>query len=674
MSNLSRRMILSMPLLAGLPASAWSGAAMPPLRSTAPRPDDTDWTSYAGDLASRRYSPLDQITGANFNDLEVAWRFRTEALGPLPEYNLQVTPLVANGIVYTTGGTRRSVVALDAETGELLWMHRIDEGERARRAPRRLSGRGLSYWTDGQSERILYVTIGYQLVALDARTGLRDPAFGNGGIVDLKQDFDQELDPLTADVGLHATPCVVKDVVIVGAAHTPGARPRTRNNVKGYVRAFDVRTGKRLWTFHTIPKAGEFGHDSWDNGTENIGNAGVWCQISADPALDLVYLGVELPTGDTIGNYRRGNALFGESIVAVDLHTGERKWHYQTVHHGLWDYDIACAPILIDFPHRGRLVKALALPSKQSFLYVLDRQTGKPVWPIPEKPVPAGNVPGEWYAPTQPQPSKPPPYDVQGVTEDVLIDFTPELRAQAKRLIRNYRTGPLFTPPSLFDPGGTWGTLTAPSLTGGSNWPGGSCDPESHMVFVYSKTEADVLVATKNSDPAVSDFEYVGAGRARPNAGEPAVERDGFRPGAITVQGLPLLKPPYGRITAINLATGAIAWQIAHGSTPDEVTNHPALKGLTIPRTGRAGLLGTLTTKTLLICGEAGFATTETGKRGAMLRAYDKQTGEEKGAVYMPAPQTGSPMTYILNGRQYIVLAIGGGRYGSELVAYRLPS
>ena len=664
MPLLSRRVALLLPLVSYLaaklsPARAQSAAA----------PGYGEWPSYAGDLANTRYSPLDQIDASNFSDLEVAWRFKTDQFGPRPEYNNHCTPLMIKGVLYGTAGTRRDVVALNAKTGEMLWMHRLDEGERASNAPRRQSGRGLAYWTDGVEERILYVTIGYQLVALDAKTGLRIGGFGEEGIVDLKQDIDQELDLTTADIGLHCTTCVAKDLVIVGSAHSVGNVPKTFKNTKGYVRGFDVKTGKRLWIFHTIPQEGEFGHDSWIDGTENIGNAGVWCQISADEDLNLAYLGVELPSGDATGHYRRGDGLFGESIVAVDLHTGQRKWHYQTVHHGLWDYDIPCAPILMDISVGGRIVKALALPSKQSFLYVLNRATGEPIWPIPEVAVPQGDVPGEWYSPTQPHPTKPPAYDVQGISPEVLIDFTPELREEALRLIANYRIGPLFTPPSLFEPKGTWGTLTAPSLTGGTNWPGGCYDPETGIVYVYSKTVADVMSTVENRDSEVSDFEYV---NIRNGYGDH--ERDSFRPGELTVQGLPLLKPPYGRITAIDLHEGELAWQIAHGETPDHIRNHPALAGLEIPRTGRPGSLGPMVTKSLVICGEAGFATTDSGERGAMLRAYDKATGEERGAVFMDAPQTGAPMSYMIDGVQYLALAIGGGNHSSEIVAFRLPS
>ena len=677
MSAFTRRSLLGGSLL----AYAWAVAPFARAQSSAgaaagsgsaAAPANTNWTSYAGTTMSHRYVPLDQITAANFNDLEVAWRFRPDAMGPRPEFNLQSTPVVVNGRLYSTCGTRRDVVALDAATGELLWIWRLEEGERFDHAPRKLSGHGVSYWTDGKEERIVYVTVGYQMVSLDAKTGRPDPAFGVNGMVDLKLNDDQDIGPLNDDIGLHSTPCVCKDVVIVGAAHTVGTSPRHHANAKGYARGFDVRTGKRLWIFHTIPRKGEFGYDTWLDGTDQVGNTGVWAQISADPELELVYLPVELPTGDYMGQYRRGAGLFGESIVAVDLHTGVRKWHFQTVHHGLWDFDIPCAPILVDIPVNGRTVKALAQPTKQSFLYVLDRTNGKPIWPIVEKPAPQGDVPGEWYSPTQPVPSKPPAYDRQGVSEKDLIDFTPELHAEAVELAKNYRMGPLFTPPSLYDDNGTWGTLCTPNATGGANWPGGAYDPDTHLLYVYSKTEADIAGTVKNKNPQRSDMDYVYS-RGTPPPGDKATPRGKFKPGQLTVQGLPLLKPPYGRITAIDLTKGEFAWQIAHGETPDEIRNHPALKGLKIPRTGRAGLLAPVITKTLVICGEAGYFTTPQGKRGAMLRAYDKATGEEKGAVFMDAPQSGSPVSYMLGGQQYIVVAISGGSHPGEFVAYRLP-
>jgi quinoprotein glucose dehydrogenase len=671
--SMSTVLAVSLVVLATQPAPAQSGAK------------NGEWTSYGGDLGSTRYSPLDQINAGNFNQLEVAWRFKTDNLGPRPEYQFEGTPLMAHGVVYSTAGSRRAVVALDAATGEMLWMHSENEGARGGAAPRLLSGRGLAYWTDGAEERILYVTPGYRLLALNAKTGVPVATFGRNGVVDLKQDDDQQIDPITGEVGLHATPVVTKDVVIIGAAHRSGGVPRSYKNVKGYVRGFDVRTGKRLWIFHTIPKPGEYGIDTWLNDSWSYtGNAGVWGQISVDEQLGIVYLPVELPTGDYFGAHRPGNGLFGESLVAVDLHTGQRKWHYQLVHHGIWDMDIPCAPILADITVNGRQIKAVAQPTKQAYLYVFDRITGQPVWPIEEKPVEKGDVPGEWYAPTQPFPTKPPPYERTGVLVDDLIDFTPELHAEGVKLASQYKLGPMFTPPVVSKIGGPLATLSRAQA--GSNWAGGSYDPETHRVYTVSTGTIGAYGLVPPADAAMSDMEYVqgsatsgarrsgGAGSAAGGGrtGE-AAGGEGGGGGALSVRGLPLGKPPYERLTAIDLDRGDILWQIAHGETPDNVRNHPALKGLNIPRTGRSGTIGTVVTKTLVIAGEAGFFTTPSGARGAMLRAYDKGTGKEVGAVYMPAPQSGSPMTYMHNGKQYIVVAISGGSYSAELLAFRLP-
>jgi quinoprotein glucose dehydrogenase len=646
----------------------------------------TEWPTYGGDLANTRYRPLDQINASNFNKLEIAWRFKTENLGPRPEFKLEGTPLMVKGVVYTTAGSRRAVVALDAGTGELLWMHSEQEGERGSNAPRQLSGHGVAYWSDGKEERILYVTPGYRLIALDAKTGTPVPSFGKNGVVDLKQDDDQEIDLITGEVGLHSTPIVAKNVVIVGAAHLTGGVPRSRKNVKGYVRGFDVRTGKRLWIFHTIPRPNEYGIETWEKDSWSYtGNTGVWGQICVDEDLGLVYLPVELPTGDYFGGDRPGNGLFGESIVAVDLQTGKRKWHYQLVHHGLWDMDIPCAPMLVDMTVNGKIVKAVAQPTKQAFLYVFNRENGEPIWPIEERPVPQGDVPGEWYAPKQPFPTKPPAFDTQGVSSDSLINFTPELHAEAEKLVSQYRIGPLFTPPSVSKLGGPLATIVSPGALGGANWPGGSYDPDTHTLYVFSQSGIAALGLVPSPDASVSDMEYVqgtaesaprpgrpmGAPPAAPRPGTGPIEGEGGDP--LTVHGLPLLKPPYGRITAINTDKGEFTWQIAHGETPDNVRNNPALKGLNIPRTGRAGLVGTLTTKTLVIAGEPGFYAMPSGTRGAMLRAYDKATGQEVGAVYMPAPQSGSPMTYVHNGKQYIVVAVSGGAFPGEYIAYRLP-
>src|SRR5438477_12846701 len=469
-----------------------------------------EWPAYGGDKGHTRYSALDQINADNFSKLAVAWRFKTDHLGPRPEYQYETTPLMVNGVLYATGGSRRAVVALDPETGEELWVHSEREGARATSAPRQLSGRGLAYWTDGREERILYVTPGYQLVALNAKTGMRVPTFGADGSVDLKKDDDQVIDSMSGEIGLHSTPMIARNVVIVGAAHKSGGVPIGKTNVKGYVRGFDVRTGKRLWIFHTIPSPGEYGNDTWEKDSWSYtGNAGVWAQMSVDEELGLAYLPVELPTGDYFGANRPGAGLFGESLVAVDLQTGKRKWHFQLVHHGLWDNDIPCAPILTDITIDGRTVKAVAQPTKQAGLYVFDRVTGKPIWPIEERPVEKGDVPGEWYSPTQPFPTRPPAYDRQGVSADDLIDFTPELHAQAVKLISRYVIGPLFTPPVVSRADGPLATLALPSNIGGTNWQGGSYDPETHLLYVSSQTNISALGLVPPPDAKVSDMRYV---------------------------------------------------------------------------------------------------------------------------------------------------------------------
>ncbi|MBZ5607032.1 MAG: pyrroloquinoline quinone-dependent dehydrogenase [Acidobacteriia bacterium] len=682
------------------------------------RAKDSEWSSYNADLAGSRYRPLDQINGSNFNKLEVAWRFKTDSIGNRPEYKLEGTPLMVNGVVYATAGSRRAAVALDAVTGELLWVHGEREGERGAASPRALSGRGLAYWSDGKDERIFYVTGGYRLVALDAKTGAVIPSFGKGGIVDLKLDDDQVIsawndkgewvpDLVHGEIGLQSAPVVAKDTILIGAAFREGMTPKSMRNNKGFVRGFDVRTGKRLWTFHTIPVKGETGYDTWLNGSaEYTGNTGVWNQITVDEELGLVYLPVESPTGDLYGGHRPGNNLFGESLVCVDLKTGKLKWYFQMVHHPLWDMDASAAPLLMDINVDGRAIKAVALPSKQAFLYVFDRVTGKPVWPIDERPVEKGDVPGEWYAPTQPFPTKPPNYARNGFTPDILIDFTPELRDQALTLVSRYKMGPIFTPPALSKAGGPLSTLNLGGPLGGTNWPGGSFDPETHTVYVYACNSCIYPVGLVPSPKEISDMKYIsgndgqriqiarGPGEAggadqpqlqRPPAPPPAAAAGGRGSpagggglsvlGGLTIQGLPLVKPPYGTISAINLDRGDIVWQTPHGDTPDAVRNHLALKGLNIPKTGQSTYnVGTLVTKSLVVAGDATITTTPQHPRGAMLRAYDKKTGQEVGAVYMPAAQSGSPMTYAVNGKQYIVVAVSGGNYSGEYIAYKLPS
>ena len=658
-----------------------------------------EWRAYGGDLRHQHYSPLREITAENFNMLEVAWRFKTDSLGPRPEYKLEGTPLMMNGVLYATAGTRRAVVALDAATGELRWVHAEREGARAGASPRQLSGRGVAYWTDGpgnKDERILYVTTGYRLVALDAKSGNRIASFGKDGIVDLKEGVvfgkGQQIDLVTGEIGVHSTPAVTKDgVVMVGSAFLEGGTPKTHNNTKGLVRGFDVRTGKRLWTFNTIPRPGEFGNETWLNESWAVtGNVGVWNQISVDEDLGLAYLPVETPTSDFYGGLRPGNNLFAESIVAIDYKTGQRKWHFQLVHHPIWNMDVASAPMLVDLMVDGRPVKAVAAMGKQAMLYLFNRVTGEPIFPIEERPVPQSDVPGEKTSPTQPFPTKPPPYDHQGVTLDNLIDFTPELRAEASKIAARYKTGPIFTPPPVSK---AEGPIAGFRSSGGTNWPGGSFDPETHIAYIPSYTSMPILGLLPPPNKEFSDIPYVsgnvltgvryisGPGE---NVGADAPPRTG--PGGATAttndgavnanaspQGLPLLKPPYGRITAINLDRGEIVWQVAHGETPDSVRNHPALKGVNIPRTGQSGAVGALVTKTLVIAGDPLATTMPNRPRGAMLRAYDKTTGKEVGAIYMPAQQSGTPMTYALNGKQYVVVAISGGNYSGEYVALKLP-
>jgi quinoprotein glucose dehydrogenase len=546
-----------------------------------------------------------------------------------------------------------------------------------------LSGRGLAYWSDGRDARVLYVTPGYFLIALDARTGQRVSSFGDNGAVDLKADDDQKIEPdlTSGEIGWQSAPTISGDRVLIGSAFREGFTPTSyRNN-----------TGRKLWEFHTIPQKGEPGYETWFNGSaEYTGNTGVWTEISADPQLGLAYLPVESPTSDFYGGKRPGNGLYGNSLVAVDLDTGKVKWYYQLIHHEIWDYDIASAPLLMDITVNGKPIKAVAEPTKQGFLFVLDRVTGKPVWPIPEKPVPRGKVPGEWYAPTQPIPSKPPAYARTGVTPDELIDFTPEMHAQALELVKNYQLGPIYTPPVLSEQPGPLGTLMLGPADGGTNWPGGSFNPETHTAYLYACNACLIPIGLVPPPEGFSDLPYVvgragrrvtminasganqGADAPLTTARPAPVESDDDRP--LSVAGLPIIKPPYSTITAIDLDSGEIKWQIPHGETPDFIRNSPALKGMQIPRTGQTSYnIGTLLTKTLVIAGDSMVTSTADHPRGAMLRAYDQGSGREVGAVWLPAPQSGSPMTFMLNGRQYIVVAVSGGNYSGEYICFSLP-
>jgi quinoprotein glucose dehydrogenase len=678
-----------------------------------PSTKNGEWPHYTADLKGTKYSPLDQINAENFNKLEVAWRFKTDNLGTRPEFKLEGTPLMIKGVLYATAGTRRSVVALDGKTGEVIWVHSFREGRRAAIAPRQLSGRGLSYWTDGRGdERVLYVTTGYRLIALNAKNGAMIESFGKNGVIDLKvgvvSGTGQQIDLETGEIGLHSTPTIVKDVAIIGSAFKEGMTVKTHNNSKGLVRAFDVRTGKLLWTFNTIPRPGEFGNDTWmNNSWAANGNTGVWTQITVDEELGLVYLPVETPTSDFYGGHRPGNNLFAESLVCVDLRTGKRKWHFQLVHHPIWDHDISSAPILADITVNGRTIKAVAQPTKQSFLYVFDRVTGQPVWPIEERPVPKGDVPGEWYSPTQPFPTKPPAYARTYLkVPDDLIDFTPELRAEALENLKSYKVANTpYNPPVLGKVDGIVGAINVGNLSGGTNWAGAGYDPETHIFYSQAGNSAVTGTSIRKPPAGFTDLDYVagvegrpfremeGPGygsaadaprrREAPRQPEPPPQREqpaasgpraAARSGALGPQGLPVVKPPYGVLSAIDLDKGDLLWQVPHGDTPDAIRNHPALRGLNIPKTGQGGSVGIVVTKTLVIVGDPQVTAPPGRQRGAMLRAYDKKTGKEVGAVWMPAGQSGSPMTYLVDGKQYIVVAVSGGAYSGEYIAFSLPA
>ncbi len=606
------------------------------------------WRATSADGGSTRYSPLDQINRDNVGELEIAWIWKSDNYGSRPEYKAETTPIMVNGVLYFTVADRRVVVAADAGTGETLWIWRMNEGERFDKAPRKIS-RGVSYWTDGTEERIFTITPGFHLVALNAGNGQPVEGFGEDGVVDLFEELGFDFDPI-GTIGNSSPPVVSHNVVVVGPALDPGGRPPSKGNTKADVMAFDARTGKKIWVFHTVPRPGEFGYDTWlDGSAEYTGNAGIWPPFTVDEELGYVYLPVEDATSDYYGGHRPGNNLFSASVVCLDIRTGERIWHQQLVHHDIWDYDMTAPPILVDLNVDGKPIKALVQLTKQAFAYVFDRVTGEPVWPLEERPVPQTDVPGEWTSPTQPFPTKPPPFDRQGVTRDDLIDFTPELNQMALQLVEKYRLGPLYTPPSLAaSPDGTEGTLGLPGSLGGANWEAGAADPETGYVYVGSQTRVAVHALVP---PSGGDMSFV-AGR-----------------GGSTVEGLAIIKPPYGRITAYDMNKGEIAWQVPNGETPQSIKEHPLLEGLDLPKTGSRSRAGILVTKTLMFAGE--------GWGGLpIFRAYDKATGEIIWETEIPAgAQTGGPMTYMHEGQQYIVFTAGNARTRTpgQIIAYRLP-
>lgn len=609
--------------------------------------EEGDWPDYNGNMAAQRYSPLDQINADNVDDLQIAFEFDTRHFGSQQEFTATFTPLEIDGVLYTTIGAQRDVVALDATTGQQLWQWRAQEGERFDNAPRKGSGRGLAFWRDGDEARILVITPGFYLVSLDAETGLPDPEFGENGVIDMQQGLRLGIGRDDLDIGSSMPPFVMNDVVVVGPAMAVSMRPPSASNVKGDVRAYDVRTGEHLWTFKTIPEPGEFGYDTWSaEGAQITGNAGVWAPMSGDPELGMVYLPVESATGDRFGGDRPGNNLFSTSLVAVDVNTGERQWHYQIIHHDIWDWDNPAAPILADLPNGRKVVMQV---TKQAFVYTFDRETGEPIWDIEERPVPAGDVPGEWYSPTQPFPTKPAAFDRQGVSEDDLNDLTPEIKEAALEAVEGFRLADnLFSPPSLKNAeDGTQGTLALPSATGGANWEGAALDPETGMLYVPSRTVAAVLSVDKDQRSSVDYSMALGVRVPR-------------------AMGLPIIKPPYGRITAIDMTEGEHEWMIANADTPDWIANNPALEGVDVPRTGVETRSGLLLTKTLLFAGEGVGG-------GPMFRAHDKETGEIVHEIELPGTQTGQPFTYEHDGKQYIGMVVSPQGQPAKLVVYTLP-
>ena len=614
------------------------------------------WTSYSAENGSTGYSAVDLINRDNVRNLQVAWSWKFDNFGAT---STEVTPLMINGILYFPLSPRRTIVAADAGTGETLWTWRPPQDDRETRAARTYA-RGVGYWKDGEEERIITITPGFRLVALDLKTGTPVPTFGNKGTVDLFESLDLDFaGDLIGRIGNSSPPVVSNGVIMVGPALTPNTP--SYKNVKGDVMGFDARTGKKLWAFHTIPRKGEFGYDTWLNGSADYsGNAGVWGPFSTDEELGYAYLNIEDATNDFYGGHRPGANLFSNSLVCIDIKTGKRIWHQQLVHHDIWDYDMPAAPILLDINVDGRPIKAVVQTGKQAFAYVFDRTTGQPVWPIPETSVKQTDVPGEWTSPTQPIPSKPPAFGQQSLKESDLIDFTPALHQEAVAALKasNLRYGDIFMPGSLANAAdGTRGTVM---FFGGTNWWGGRADPETGFVYISSSPSAYVIALRPNTpapnaapaNPALPPFDYVtGGGAAFP-----------------TLQGLSILKPPYGRITAYDMNKGTIAWQIANGDTPANIKNNPKLQGLNIPKTGSPRLVGLMVTKTLLFAGDG---------TNPLLHAYDKKTGEDIAQIPMPGMQTGVPMTYVHQGRQFILVPVAAtAATGStaQLVAFALPA
>ena len=620
-----------------------------------------EWRHYAADRASTKYSPLDQINPSNVDRLREVWRWTSVETEADTEHRggmYKSTPLYIDGTLYITTSLSQ-VAAIDPATGETLWVYDPKSYDAGRPANAGFQHRGLEYWrgeVEGEpAERLIYAAHHRRLISLDPATGEPDPTFGDAGMVNTALGLGREINE--RQYTHSAPPIVCADVIVLGSIISDG--PRGPKMPPGHVRGYDVRTGEMHWIFHTIPQPGELGNETWEDGSwEYSGNTNVWTMMSCDDELGIVYLPVSTPTNDWYGGHRPGDNLFAESLVALDARTGERKWHFQAVHHGLWDYDFASAPNLVDINVGGREIKAVAQVSKQGITYVFDRVTGEPVWPIEERPVPQTTVPGEWSSPTQPFPTKPPPFERLGLTEDDLIDFTPELRAEALEIVKDYVMGPIYTPPLEVEEGGKLGVLTLPSAAGGANWRGAAVDPEAGVLYVPSMTQV-LSYAVQPADPARSEFRYVAA--------------VSFMAGP---QGLPLVKPPYSRITAIDLNTGEHLWQVAHGPGPKD---HPAIAHLDLPDLGSPshGVLsngGLVLTKDLIFIIQADYDTSRMTFMGdaGFIRAYARHDGAKLWEHRVEPTPHGTPMTYLHEGRQYVAFTVGRGEQSPALVALAL--
>ena len=627
------------------------------------------WTHWGADERSSRYTPFDQIDAGNFEDLEVAWLWRGDNYGPTVDNVMRSTPIYAEGKLFGVAGYRRTVVAMDPASGETLWTFREPPTRRWENSMRKNYGKGVAYEVVNGEGRIYVVTPGFFLHALDPDTGYPIESFGDRGTVDLLADFGYEYHPtdgLPSTVGYitnSSPPIVVNGVVVVGNSHEQGYRQTRQENVPGHILAYDAATGDHLWKFNVIPQSeSEFGFDTWENDAwQWTGNVSAWAPLSADSERGLVYVVTDPPTNDYWGGFHPGDNLFATSILALDVRTGQREWHFQTVHHDIWNRDNPTAPNLLDVTIDGREVPILVQTTKQAFAYVFNRETGEPIWPIEERPVPRGHVPGEWYSPTQPFPTKPAAYDLQDVTEDDLIDFTPELREQALEILNRYEYGSMFTPPLHPDNDlGKRGALHCPGPGGGTNITGGTAaDPETGILYAASMTLCAAPILTSGAEGDAADPNPIGRTVAK------YATDNGFLQGP---QGLPLFKPPYGRITAIDMNTGDTLWTIPNGDTPPQIANHPALEGVDLPNTGVRSQALTLVSKTLLMYNE--------GRGGRpLLYAVDKTTGERLATVDLPAPATSIPMSYLHDGRQHIVIPVAGGpdRLPGSLVSLALP-